>query len=78
MQGWKRVLRPQNRRDALPFSFETALRVEQADDDQDFSPEVDDAWEEEISRRLHAVKAGRARSRSIDEVFAELNRRFPS
>jgi len=46
--------------------------------DQDFSPEVESAWEEEIGRRVDAVKAGNAQSKSIDHVFAELDRRFPS
>ena len=46
--------------------------------DQDFSPEVESAWEEEIGRRVDAVKAGNAQSKSFDHVFAELDRRFPS
>ena len=45
---------------------------------QDFSPEVEAAWEEEIGRRVEAVKAGDAESRSFERVFAELDRRFPS
>ena len=46
--------------------------------DQDFSPEVEAAWDEEISRRLTAVQARTAHSRSLDEVFATLDRRFPA
>ena len=46
--------------------------------DQDFSPEIQTAWEDEICRRMEAVKAGTAQARSSDEVFAELDRRFPS
>ena len=45
---------------------------------QDFSTEVEAAWEQEIDRRIHAVKTGSAQSKSFDEVFAELDRRFPS
>jgi Putative addiction module component len=54
------------------------ILLDLSDDDQDFSPDVDAAWEEEISRRLHRVKAGRAQSRTLAEVFSELDRRFPS
>jgi len=46
--------------------------------DQDFSPEVEEAWEKEIASRIEAVKAGNAKSKSFDRVFAELDRRFPS
>ena len=45
---------------------------------QDFSPEVEAAWEQEIGRRIQAVKTGNAQSKSFDEVFAELDRHFPS
>lgn len=44
----------------------------------DFSPEVEAAWEEEIVRRIGEVKAGNAIARPIEEVFADLDRRFPS
>ena len=47
-----------------------------SEDDQDFSPEVDAAWEEEICRRMKSVTTGAAQSRSIAEVFADLDRRF--
>jgi hypothetical protein len=46
--------------------------------DQDFSPGVEAAWEAEIARRMEAVKAGNARSRTFERVFADLDRRFPS
>jgi putative addiction module component (TIGR02574 family) len=42
------------------------------------TPEVDSAWEEEICRRMKAVEAGMADARSSAEVFADLDRRFPS
>ena len=45
-------------------------------DDQDFSPEVETVWEEEICRRMKSVTTGAARARSFDAVFAELDRRF--
>jgi hypothetical protein len=44
--------------------------------DQDFSPDVEAAWEDEICRRMSAVTAGEARARSFAEVFAALDRRF--
>ncbi len=47
-----------------------------SEDDQDFSPEVEAAWEEEISRRMKSVTTGAARARSFDAVFADLDRRF--
>lgn len=46
--------------------------------DQDFSADAEAAWEEEISRRIEAVKAGTATSRTLEEVFADLDKRFPS
>jgi hypothetical protein len=47
-----------------------------SEDEQDFSPEVEAAWEEEICRRMQSVTTRTARSRSFDEVFADLDRRF--
>ena len=44
--------------------------------DGDFSPQVEAAWDEENCRRMKAVRAGTARSRSFDQVFADLDRRF--
>jgi hypothetical protein len=44
--------------------------------DGDFSPQVEAAWDEEICRRMQTVRAGTARSRSFDQVFADLDRRF--
>ena len=46
--------------------------------DVDFSPQVEAAWDEEICRRMKAVRAGAARARSFDQVFADLDRRFPT
>ena len=44
----------------------------------DFSPEVETAWEKEIERRMEAIKSGNAQSKSFEQVFTELDRRFPS
>lgn len=54
------------------------ILLELSEGDQDFSPEVEAAWEHEICRRMAAVKAGTARSRGFEEVLAELDRQFPS
>jgi len=54
------------------------ILLEASQNDPDYSPDVDAAWEEEIVARLEAVKQGTARSRPVAEVFADLDRRFPS
>jgi putative addiction module component (TIGR02574 family) len=54
------------------------ILLDLSDESQDFSPEVEAAWEKEICRRMEEVKAGRARSDSFDKVFARLDRRFPA
>jgi putative addiction module component (TIGR02574 family) len=46
--------------------------------DQDFSPHVETAWDQEIERRMEAVKSGNAQSKSFEQVFTELDLRFPS
>jgi Putative addiction module component len=47
-----------------------------SEDEQDFSPDVEAAWEEEICRRMKSVTTGAARARSFDAAFADLDRRF--
>jgi hypothetical protein len=54
------------------------ILLDLAVESQDFSPEVEADWETEICRRMDEVKAGRARSGGVDEVFARLDRQFPS
>lgn len=54
------------------------ILLELSDEENDFSPGVESAWEEEIGRRMASVQAGTARSRNFEEVFADLDRRFPS
>jgi len=46
------------------------ILLDLSEEDQDFSPEVESAWEQEIGGRMEEVKAGRARSKSFGEVFA--------
>ena len=65
-------LRPKQRRTLA------RILLELSEEDNDFSPEVESAWEEEIFRRIDALKAGTAAARSYEEVFADLDRRFPS
>ena len=57
----------------------TLVRVllDSTEGSRDFPPEAEAAWEEEICCRMEAVKAGTARSRSSDKVFADLDRRYP-
>jgi len=38
---------------------------------------VDEAWEQEIARRMATVEEGTAKYRSSADVFTELDRRFP-
>jgi len=54
------------------------ILLDLSDDNRDFSPDVEAAWEQEICRRMDEIKAGRARSSGFDEVFARLDRRFPA
>lgn len=68
-------------KDALELSPHQRLTLarillEASDSDQDFSPQVESAWEQEIVLRMAEVKAGRARSSSLATVFARLDQRF--
>jgi hypothetical protein len=54
------------------------ILLDLSDESQDFSPDVEAAWETEICRRMEEVKAGRARSGGFDEVFTRLDQRFPT
>lgn len=64
----------------LPFNqrFTLArilLDVSEAGDCSD--PTVEEAWDQEIGRRIAAIHDGSAKCKSTAEVFAELDRRFP-
>jgi hypothetical protein len=54
------------------------ILLDLSDEHQDFSPEVEAACEKEICRRMEEVKTGRARSAGFDEMFARLDRQFPT
>ncbi len=69
-------------KDALELSPEKRLALarillELSDEGSDYSPEAEAAWEEELAARIEAVKTGAAQSRSFEEVFADLDRRYP-
>jgi len=54
------------------------ILLDLSEPDQDFSSEVETAWEQEIERRMEVVKSGNAQSKSFEEVFAALDSRCPS
>ena len=54
------------------------ILLDVSEDDQDFSPQVEAAWEDEICRRMKAAETGAVTTRSLEDVFADLDRRFPS
>jgi hypothetical protein len=54
------------------------ILLDASENNGDFSPDAEAVWEEEICRRMEAVKAGTARSRTFDEVFTDLDRRYPA
>ncbi len=69
-------------RDALELSPEKRLALarillELSDEGTESSLEAAAAWEEELAARIEAVKAGAAQSRTLEEVFADLDRRYP-
>jgi len=54
------------------------ILMDVSEPDQNFSPDAEAAWDEEINARLLAVQKGIARSRPIAEVFAQLDERYPA
>jgi len=52
------------------------ILLDLSEENQDFSPEVEAAWEQEIERRMSAVKRGEAGHDSFDVAFARLDERF--
>jgi putative addiction module component (TIGR02574 family) len=45
------------------------ILLDVSDAGRDFSPEAENAWEEEICRRMQAVEAGTVQAGSPEEVF---------
>ena len=54
------------------------ILLDLSEEDPDYSPDIEAAWEKEICRRMEEVKTGRARSSEFEEAFARLDRRFPT
>ena len=54
------------------------ILMDVSESEQDFSPDVQAAWEDEIGARIEAVKNGSARSRPMAEVFARLDQLYPA
>ena len=54
------------------------ILLEVSDPDQDFSPEVAAAWEDEIGARMAAIINGTVRSRPVADVFQDLDLRYPA
>ena len=52
------------------------ILLDLSDEPQEFSLEVQAAWDQELLLRIEEVKAGRSRSSSVDEVFARLDQQF--
>jgi hypothetical protein len=52
------------------------ILLDLSDEDQDFSPDVEASWEDEICRRMNAVQSGHAKTRSYQDVMTELDARF--
>ena len=51
------------------------ILLDLSDEDQDFSPEIEAVWEQEIVRRMEEVKTGAAKHSGFDDVFARLDKR---
>lgn len=54
------------------------ILIDVSEPGQDFSPNVQTAWDAEISARVRAIKNGTARSRPIADFFAELDQLYPA
>ena len=54
------------------------ILIDVSEPGQDFSPEVEAVWEEEIGARVEAVKNGSAKARPMADVFARLDQLYPA
>jgi len=54
------------------------ILIDVSDPDQDFSPQVQAAWDAEIDARVQAVKTGTAKSLPIADLFAQLDQLYPA
>ncbi len=51
------------------------LDVSEGDEIPD--PAIEEAWEQEITRRIASIENGTAQYRSVEDALAEIDRRFP-
>ena len=49
------------------------ILIDVSEPEQDFSPEVEAAWDDEIGARVEAAKNGTAKSQPIADVFSHLD-----
>lgn len=63
---------PSNHRHAL-----ARILLDVADGDEAPNPAIEEAWEQEITRRIASIENGTAQYRSIEDALAETERRFP-
>jgi hypothetical protein len=54
------------------------ILLDLSQDDSGFSPEAEAEWEKEIANRIDAVKASTVRTKAFDQVFKDLDQRYPS
>jgi hypothetical protein len=54
------------------------ILLDTSESDQDFSPGVEEAWNEEIAARLKAVLNGTAKSSPLTEVLARFEKLYPA
>lgn len=54
------------------------ILMDVSEPDQDFSPGVQVAWDDEIGARVEAVRNGTAKSRPIADLFAQLDELYPA
>jgi hypothetical protein len=54
------------------------ILLDASEPDQDFSPEVEAAWDEEIAARMKTVLNGSAKSSSLTEVLARFEKLYPA
>ncbi|HQW28445.1 MAG: addiction module protein [Verrucomicrobiales bacterium] len=69
-------------KDALELSPNQRLSLARflldvSDGETGFDPDANEAWEVEISQRIEKIRNGTAKSLPLEEVFADLDRRFP-
>lgn len=41
------------------------------------NPAIEEAWDQEIARRIASIENGTAQYRSVEDALAEIDRRFP-